>query len=562
MKKMFFLIVLALMAWMDNASGKESIRLNQIGYYPKSNKIFVVADSDATSFEIKSQSGKSVFKSKLSAEKFWEVSGEKLKTGDFSKLETPGVYKIELNNGQSSYEFEIKSNLYNSVTLPTLKTFYFQRMSIPIEEKYAGIYHRPAGHPDTACFFHPSSGYSQGQKASPGGWYDAGDYNKYIVNAGITLGFLLQTNALYPNWVPDGSLNIPESGNGKNDLLDEVKFELDWMFTMQDTDGGVFFKLTNLSFDPFEMPDKTVEKRYFVGKSTTSALCFAASFAQAARSFKNDKEYSIELLTAAEKAWKWAVANPAIAYKNPKDVLTGEYGDNNFNEEFFWAAAELFVTTGQKQYQDAVKKYFQPFQYVQGDNWRFFLGELAYYSLLSKESQLPAAEKTKLKNSLVKAADSLILKMGQIPYRIPMERFTWGSNSDITDASSIFAFAYKLTGDNKYMTAALETMDYIFGKNATGFSFVTGYGDKPVMNVHHRLSGADGIIDPIPGFLSGGPNSDRPDEGDQAWHVKYPLREPARSFIDDTKSFASNEIAINWNAPLFFILSFFENEIK
>lgn len=542
---------------------QSKIRLNQVGYYPDAPKFFILADNLSRSYEIKDSAGQIVFSGKLMPLQKWDKSGEDVQIGEFSNLTKPGKYQIVTDNRITSYLFSIKRNLYTDIAVASVKAYYYQRMSIPMDAGCAGQYKRNMGHPDTICYYHPSTGYNKGFKASPKGWYDAGDYNKYVVNAGITLAYLLKVAELYPNWLPDRSLNIPESGNGKNDLLDEIKFELDWLITMQDTDGGVFFKLTNLNFDPFEMPEKTVEKRFFVGKSTTSSLCYSAILAQASRVYRNyDQMYSSMLLQMAEKSWKWALNYPDIEFRNPVDVKTGEYGDNDLKGEFFLAASELYISTGLEMYKDQVMKFKTPFAFKEGDNWRSFLPEIAYFSLVEDRSHLTNTEKKLLKNEIIKVADSLELKLISIPYRIPVDYFTWGSNSDIMDAAAIFCYAYKLTKAKKYLALALETTDYVFGKNATGYSFVTGYGSKPPLHPHHRLSEADGIIDPIPGFLVGGPNNDRPDEGNLPVGMIYVFKEPARSYLDETPSYASNEVAINWNAPLAFVLCFLENEVN
>jgi len=172
-------------------SDSEAIRINQIGYYPTSAKQFAVADLAATTFEVVDTTYKVVFSGELKDNGTWETSGEKILMGDFSELKTPGIYRVLLNEGTASYKFEIKPDVYKDALNASIKSFYLQRSSMPIEEKYAGIFKRTAGHPDNQCPYHPSSGKSKGMLNSPGGWYDAGDYGKYIVNASISVGQML-----------------------------------------------------------------------------------------------------------------------------------------------------------------------------------------------------------------------------------------------------------------------------------------------------------------------------------------------------------------------------------
>lgn len=544
----------------QNPEGKTDIRINQVGYYPSSVKKAIVVNTTAETFEVVDTTGKKVFEGNLMDAGTWDKSGEKVKVADFSAFTQAGTFCLYVPGKGESYRFLIEPSVYANALKAALKSYYFQRCSMPLEEKYAGKWARAEGHPDTVCYFHPSTGHNTGTKPSPKGWYDAGDYNKYIVNTGITLGMLLDLAELYPLSVPDAYTNIPESGNGISDLLDEVRYELDWVLTMQDNDGGVFNKLTNLSFDAFEMPDKATEKRYFVGKTTNAALNFAANTAQAYRVFRQtDKPFAEKMLAAAEKAFEWAKKHPAIAFENPKDVSTGAYGDKEFKDAFFWATSELFTSTGDKKYMEVAKQNQQPLLFPVGENWRQYTRNLGYFRLADFDCPLPQAEKDVYRKDILSAADSLLAKVNDNPYLIPVNEFQWGSNSDVLDASMLFAMAWKISNNKKYLDAMEESTDYIFGKNATGYCFVTGLGSKSPMNIHHRPSGSDGIDQPIPGLLVGGPNRYRQDENSGA---KYASNEPAKSYSDMQASYASNEVAINWNAPLVFVLGFLQENMQ
>ncbi len=153
---------------------------------------------------------------------------------------------------------------------------------MPVEEQYGGIYKRAAGYPDTNCQFHPSSGHESGTLNSPGGWYDAGDYGKYTVNAALSVGQMLLLLDQFPEAITDGQLNIPESGNGQSDLWDELK-PTRLAADVQDKDGGVFHKLTAKNFSGFVMPEDYDLERMIIGKGTAATLDFAAVMAQASR---------------------------------------------------------------------------------------------------------------------------------------------------------------------------------------------------------------------------------------------------------------------------------------
>ena len=543
----------------DNAGqGKDDIRINQLGYFPSSIKKAIVVNSVSLTFELRDTTGKKVYSGKLEEAGTWDKSGEQIKIADFSAFISPGRYSLFIADKGESYRFDIKPGVYHEALKAALKSYYYQRCSMPLDAKYAGKFARAAGHPDSVCYFHPSTGHTAGSKPSPKGWYDAGDYNKYIVNTGVTLGMLLDLAETFPNSVPDGFTDIPESGNSISDLLDEIKYELDWVLTMQDKDGGVFNKLTSLNFDAFEMPEKDISKRYFVGKSTTAALDFAANTAQASRVFKMiDKEYAQKLQSASELAFEWALKNPAVIFENPRDVNTGSYGSKTFGDEFFWAASELYVSTTDKKYLSECTKYKQGLEFPIGENWRQYVRDLGYFRLADDACPLPLAEKEKYRKDITVLADLLIQKMGKIAYLVPVDEFQWGSNSDFLDASMLFCMAWKYSHEKKYFDAIVESTDYIFGKNATGYCFITSLGSKSPMHIHHRPSGSDGIEQPIPGLLVGGPNSYLQDTGSGA---KYLSKEPAKCYSDMQASYASNEVAINWNAPLVYVLGFLQEE--
>jgi endoglucanase len=544
---------------IDSTQVSDKIRINQIGYEFNSPKKFLVVDSKSEYFEVISESGDVKYEGQLIDNGVWDASGESVKIGEFSTFNEPGTYWIQVIDEGISYPFIIGSNIFLDAAIDGVKSFYLQRMSMDIEQKYAGVFKRPGGHPDTICYFHESTGKSSGYKSSPGGWYDAGDYGKYIVNTSISVGTMLSINEIKPEIFQDGSLWIPESENGKNDLLDELKYELDWMLTMQDEDGGVFHKLTTKNFEGFVMPVDAVNDRYIIGKSTAASLDFAATLAMAARLYKGyDPVFADNCIKVAEKAWNWAVDHPEEYYaKNPDDISTGAYNDVILHEEFFWAAAELYITTGADQYYEAIKDKLSGLTFRVEGSWRNYVDNIGYYSLVHPHSTLSENEKNVVLDRLYTVADSLSMVIENHPYRIPVNNFKWGSNSDFLNAAVLFTVAYHYSGNSIYREKLYETLDYIFGKNATGYSFITGYGTKTPMHIHHRQSEVDGILDPFPGFVVGGSNVARQDEGSLASsNKKYESKLPAKSYLDEVESFASNEICINWNAPYVFVLGY------
>lgn len=563
----FILVILFCVSVVFVSSAQDAtaiVRLNQLGFYPGSQKIAVITDESVGNFTIRSAtSGEIVFTSKLGNAITSSFSSKKTRIADFSALTKPGSYKLELPGKGDSYSFEIKSGIFQNLTKALIKAFYFQRMSVPILSEFAGKWSRAEGHPDTQVLIHAaaaSAGRPEGTIIScPKGWYDAGDYNKYIVNSGITMGTLLSLYEDFPAYFDNLELKIPETGNGAPDLLNEIAWNLRWMLTMQDpSDGGVYNKVTNANFDDFVMPVSAVAPRYVVPKGTAAALDFAAVMAQSSRVFgKFSKVFpglSDSCMNAAEKAWEWALKNPNIAYdqnqmnkKFKPVIVTGGYGDSDFSDEFIWAAAELHITTGDIKYYKAVNMI--PDLSMPLPSWSN-VRLLGYYTLARFEKKLVSQASTdfvKLKGMIIGSADKLTEGVSGRSYMTVIGKagdFIWGSSSVAANQGILLIQAYKLTNEKKYIDYALSNLDYILGRNATGYSFVTGYGHKTPMFPHHRLSEADGIADPIPGLIVGGPNP-----GQQDGCKTYPSRIPDESYTDAVCSYASNEIAINWNAP-------------
>jgi endoglucanase len=443
---------------------------------------------------------------------------------------------------------------------------------MPLEEKYAGKWHRSAGHPDNVVYVHGSAATKERPEgaviSSPGGWYDAGDYNKYIVNSGISMATLLSAYEDFPAYFKEVNTNIPESGDAVPDILNEAIYNLRWMLTMQDpNDGGVYNKCTNASFDGMIMPGITKAPRYVVQKGTAATLDLAAVAAQASRVLSKFKKQlpglSDSCLAASRKAWQWALLNPAMEYNQgtmnetfKPAISTGGYGDRNFSDEWLWAASELYATSKENNYLAVVKQHLKDSVNLPGWN---SVGMLAYYTFLRFTKELPAAGTeniAKMKHRVLEIANNYIEKVPANAFGTVMGQsardFNWGGNSNAANQGILLIKAYDLTGDKKFIDYALTNLDYLLGRNATGYSFVTGIGSKSPMFPHHRPSTADGVVDPVPGLLVGGPNPGMQDK------CKYEFTEPETAYSDTDCSYASNEIAINWNAPIVYLANAIE----
>ncbi|WP_077922976.1 glycoside hydrolase family 9 protein [Spirosoma sp. 209] len=554
----------------------EAIRLNQIGFYPNAPKVAIIVAATGGPFQVTTADGrKVVYSGSLSELRTNAISGKTARSADFSALRTPGTYVLVVPELGKSYPFAIQANVHQKLAAGAIKGFYYQRTAIDLPETYAGIWHRPAGHPDTRVLIHPSAASATRPAgttiSSPLGWYDAGDYNKYIVNSGITMGTLLSVYEDFPDFCRSMAVSIPERTNQLPDLLDESLWNLRWMLTMQDpADGGVYHKLTNARFDGMVMPDKATADRYVVQKSVTAALDFAAVMAQAARVFK---PFARELpgladscSAAAIKAWQWAKQNPDALYNQDAlnksfepDVVTGTYGDRSAADEWIWAAAELYLTTKDDTYYTAVNLF--PDENTPLPSWPM-VRTLAYYSLARLSKELTPRGQQDLPNvkaHILRLADQLRQDRDKQAFQTPMGKsasdYIWGSSAVAANQGIALIQAYRLTSQVEYLDAALANMDYLLGRNAVGYSFVTGFGSKTPLHPHHRPSVADGIDAPVPGLLSGGTNANA---ARQDKCPGYTTTVADEVFLDADCSYASNEIAINWNAPLVYLATALE----
>jgi len=501
------------------------------------------------------------------------ISGKICQIVDFSALEEPGTYTLYVekdNRSVANAQFRICEHPYKELTRQALRAYYHQRASMATEEPYAEGYARPAGHPDDHVIVHPSAATAERpagtEISSPGGWYDAGDYNKYIVNSGYTMGVWLMAYEMNPEYYAGVSLNIPESDKRVPDMLTEAMYNIRWMLTMQDIDGGVYHKLTEPDFEGFIRPDECKKPRYVVLKTTAAALDFAATMALAARVYAPFEAvfpgFVAEAAEAAKRAYAWAEANPAIYYDQPKmneefatqsckaknepqspAITTGAYDDFDVRDEFYWAATELYLLTGEEKYMQSAIAY-HPTDY-QPAVW----GNVA--ELAGLEWMIRSKDAKALEEHLQPYLDEAnTISVFRAPYGNRESDFFWGCNSEGCCWRGVEClYAYRLTGEEKYRINAERCLNNVLGQNATGFCYVTGFGAHPTSHPHHRLSYSH-PKGTLPGFLAGGPNPARQDAETDG--VKYPENVPAdESYLDYQPSYASNEVTINWNVTLF-----------
>lgn len=586
--KALMTLILSGVASLAMAQNPNPIRVNQVGYYPNAEKTAVIESDGWTKKYIITDgiTGKKVWKGKAVRKATSPWSGKERAIIDFSKLTKPGTYY--LTNGKDKQKIVIGENIFDDLAKASIKAFYLQRSGEVISMEYAGQWSRPAAHMDTVVYVHPSAA-SKSRPAgtvisSPRGWYDAGDYNKYIVNSGYSVGLMLCAYEMNEEYFQKLDVNIPESRNKIPDYLDEIMVNIKWMQTMQDPeDGGVYHKLTTPNFEGFVLPKDCKQKRYVVAKTTAAALDFAATMAKASRIYKKYARYqdfANEALKQAKAAYDWALANPKVLYnqfemnKNFEPAVnTGAYGDMSVNDEFLWAASEILMAEVSNNNLGGTEKYYNMIMdKMQGVNyslptWGNVTGLALYGYLGMLNGNVPNEFKMMEKDvqdMIVKYADKQLATVPTSCYNTPggndPKDFFWGCNSESFAGQGIaMLYAYRITKDKKYLTAAIENADYLLGRNATGYCYVTGFGNFSPKNPHQRLSHADNIAEPLPGFLVGGSNPGHQDKNDM--QEAYKSDQPDESYLDNMGSYASNEIAINWNASLAALICWIEAEM-
>lgn len=555
-------------------SAPNQVRVNQVGFAPDQEKTATIdvccAKAEPCDVTILDAEGKAVWNGKASETMLNPISGKPRQIVDFSELTQAGEYTLKACGKQpvADAHFVITEHPYRELTRKALRAFYYQRASMDIVEPYAEGYERKAGHPDDKVLVHASAATDERPEgtviSSPGGWYDAGDYNKYIVNSGYTMGVWLMAYEMNPEYFGALNLNIPESEQAVPDMLAEAMYNIRWMLTMQDLDGGVYHKLTEANFEGFIRPDECQKTRYVVMKTTAAALDFAATMAMAARVYAPyDQDFCAQAKEAAVRAYAWAQEHPEVYYDQPKmneeykpEITTGAYDDFDVHDEFYWAAIELAILTGEKAYKVAATQHAKVIAEANGQYTPSVWGNVAELGYLDwlMHSEDEAKNKINMQalfeylQPFLDEAESI--SVHRSPYGNRESDFFWGCNSEGCCWRGVEClYAYRLTGDEKYRRAAEQCLNYILGQNATGYCYVTGFGTKPTEHPHHRLSFSH-PKGTHPGFLAGGPNPMRQDAETDG--VQYPKDVPAdESYLDYQPSYASNEVTINWNVTLF-----------
>lgn len=540
------------------------IYVNQVGYLTDSEKVAV--STFACNFQIiRISDQKCAFDGVAVNTGLDAASGDMVWQIDFSALKEPGSYYILNGKGEKSPVFSIGAKIYNPLKKDLMKALYFQRCGISLTKEYAGVYTHSACHTSPSILYEDFANHTADPKTfdMTGGWHDAGDFGRYTTAGSVAVAHLLYAYELFPESFQD-SLNIPESGNGIPDILNECLYELKWLLKMQAPDGSVYHKLTAYRHADFIMPEDDHDEFLIYPISSMAAGDFAAVMALASRIYKTFvPDFAATALAAAKKAFHWLLSHPYTGFHNPEGSNTGEYDDECDMDERMWAAAELLRSDAQfdPNYLTELEKYVFSNINKTDFGWTDVSGFTLLSVLFDPAHRSGEKIETALKDALFTETDRLLNLLKNSGYRLAMEPedFCWGSNMVVCNRSMLFITAALLSEGEKAVVlnqAAQEHLHYLLGRNALNISYVTGHGEHAFKNPHNRPTFADGIELPMPGWVSGGPFKTPCDP--KAVSLLPAGTYPMKCYVDDVESYSTNEITIYWNSPAVFMTAYFE----
>lgn len=532
------------------------IVIDQFGYLPDSRKIAVIRDpqvgfDEAASFSpgatyalINSSTGEAVFSG---APESWKAgatdasSGDKAWWFDFSAVAAVGTYHVlDIENNVRSFDFDINPDVYNEVLKHAMRTFFYQRAGFEKKAAFAGAeWADAASHlgplQDKNVRLYNDKNNAAKERDVSGGWYDAGDYNKYTSwTANYVVDFMRAYLEAPSVWSDD--YNIPESGNGIPDILDEAKWGIDHLLRMQKSDGSV---LSIVGLAHGSPPSSATGPSYYGAASTSATLNTAGAFAIASKVYaaRGMKAYADTLKARAIKAWIWAEANPAVIFKN-NDAASGTAGLGAGQQETddygrlvakMRAACFLFEITGEEVYKAFFDNNYTKIHMME---WPFaypFEADiqqvLLHYSMLPEATAAVAnAIRTTYKNEMNNGIDNFPAYIHRTdPYLAHLQVYTWGSNSVKALQGLMYTdlITYEIDADLNAdaLNAAAAYVHYIHGVNPLNLVYLSNmnaYGADNSVNEFYHSWFTDGstkwdrvgesTYGPAPGFLAGGAN--------------------------------------------------------
>ncbi len=533
------------------------VAVDQVGYRPDEPKRAFVVGGKPETFTVESDD-ETVFEGELGEPVDDADSGDTVREARFDAL-APGEYVVRAG-GAESYPFTVAPDVFEDSLKTVARHYSLRRSATRIEDPVTGLEAGPGHERDRrAALYFSDSFHDAGDKLNvSGGWYDAGDYGKYVPPAAITVGQLLLTAERFPAASALDLQRPVEGPDAPNDLLSEARFELEWLARMQRPDGACYHKVAGESWPGMDVaPEADTMDRYVFGLSTYGTAMVAAVGAQAARCYEGD--FADRMLSMAESAFDYLESNPEAAFRFDEGQAdgSGPYRKEEDEEERFWAAAELLKTTGEKAYraylrdEHAAEFEADPVAVEWSD--ALTLGQWAYYTADAGAD----GRKADIADGLRSYADTLAERVEADGYRTALDadEYVWSSTKLALAKGNVCSLAAAVAGGEeatRYREAARDQLHYALGRTPTGYSYVTGVGTEFPERPHDRLSEGAGTL--VPGLLVGGPNRYGQDEVMEAY-IDRESPPPAKCYLDELEAYSANEYAIDYTAPLVYALA-------
>jgi len=524
----------------EEGAPRPPVRLNTVGFLPGHAKRASVAGACAgADFRVVNVAdGTTAFRGKTDGPLRNDDTDEELCVADFSALRRPGVYRLEVEGVGSSAPFRVGPDVYDAAFRTALRAMHLWRCGAAVRAEYEGVvYAHAACHLGDAWLDLAGGGHAR--RDSTKGWHDAGDYNKYVVNAGFTVGVMLRAWEEFGTRVRKIDLGLLKENKSLPDYLDEIKWETDWLLTMQAADGSVFHKVSTKEFGPAIPPEAETTARYFAPWSTAATADFVAVMASAARAFRPyDAAYARRCLEAARRSYAFLRAHAEEHRADLREFSTGGYQTPD-GDERLWAAVELWEATGESVYLKEFERRAQAFKFEADWGWSNVENLALVTYLFSERGGRDARLVRRLRENLLAAADGVVRLGAAHGYARTLARYYWGANGGVAATTLLLQAANRVAPRAAYVETALDALAHLFGRNFYGRSFVTGVGANPPQHPHDRRSMAREGSHAWPGYLVGG-----------GWPR-------ASDWKDESANYRVNEIAINWNAALIYALAGF-----
>ncbi len=566
-----YLLILNLFNFSLIFGADSQVRLNSVGFLPNNDKGASVSAA-VTSFTINDAATNAVVwtssASNITGPITASDSNETVYKLNFSAFTTPGTYYINVASVGRSVNFTIADNVYNDTYITAYKSMYYWRCGMAVSAVTNG---QTFGH--GACHLNDANqnyiGFGNTIRDGKGGWHDAGDFNKYIVNAGITMGMFFMAwehfgnvlNNIPLTYMPNTVSGYPDYNvSNYPDYLKELRWEMDWVLKMQYPDGSgkVSHKLSATNFCGFIMPENETATRYYVDWGSAATADFVAMCAMAARVFwPYDPVYAQKCLDAAWVSYNFLLADTANKNPDQSAFSTGGYTTTDTDDRL-WAAAEMWATTGSTTaHNDFITRANNYSDKTDEDfDWSNVKNLGMYTYLMCTRTGKNTTIRDDIQADLIADANNIVTKRNNHAYSRPLgTNYYWGCNGAVARQAMILQIANMVSPNQNYINTALDSLGYLLGRNPFRRSFATGIGASPPMYPHDRTSGADGITNPVPGYLVGGSNGTN--SGDPVLSAMPAGLGAAMYWADNQDSYASNEIAINWQGAFVYALAGF-----